>query len=142
MSTENKLLATRWFDEVWNQGRTESIARMMSPECNAHGLGAGGSTVQGPEAFAAFQQAFLKAFPNLKITVEDVIAEDDKVAIRWRAAGTLKGEGFGVEPNGRSMEITGMSMVRIRESRIVDAWNNFDVLGIHQQLGTLPQLVK
>jgi predicted ester cyclase len=64
----------------------------------------------------------------------------NKVAIRWRATGTQRGDGLGVKPTGRSMAITGMSIVRVRDGLIVEGWNNFDVLGMHRQVGTLSQL--
>jgi steroid delta-isomerase-like uncharacterized protein len=140
MSSANKLLVRRWFEEVWNQGRTESIAKMFAADGVAHGLAPDGGALKGPEAFAGFQQAFLKAFPDLKLTVEDLIEEGDKVAVRWSTAGTLQGDGLGVIPTGRSMKVTGMTIVRLRDGMLVEGWNNFDVLGMHQQVGTLAQL--
>ena len=113
---------------------------MMATDAVAHGLNAEGQAVHGPKEFETFQRAFLNAFPDLKVTVDDVIAEADKVALRWRVTGTLQGEGLGIQPTGRSMTITGMSIVRIRNNQIVEGWNNFDMLGMHQQLGTLSQL--
>jgi len=141
MSTANKSLATRWFEEVWNQRKPKAIEEMLSPDAVVHGLGPDESAMRGPEGFAAFHRAFLDAFFDLKISVEDVIAENDKVAIRWRATGTLKGDGLGLKPTDRPMSVTGMSIVRVRDGMIVEGWNNFDVLGMHQQLGTLTQLI-
>ena len=140
MSAENKILVRRWFEEVWNQQKKESIAKMFAADGQAHGLASDGGPLRGPQAFETFHHAFLSAFPDLKVEVEDVIAEGDKVAIRWRASGTLRGDGLGVKPTGRSMAITGISMVRVRDGLIVDGWNNFDVLGMHRQVGTLSQL--
>lgn len=140
MTTENKALAQRWFEEVWNRQQCESISKMFAADGLAHGLGADGGPLRGPQAFEGFHEAFLNAFPDLRVLLEDVIAEDDKVAIRWTLTGTLKGEGLGVRATGRPMKITGMSILRARNGVIVEAWNNFDVLGMHQQLGTLAQL--
>ena len=140
MSEENKALARRWFEEVWNQRRHESIAKMFAADGLAHGLASDGGPMRGPEGFAAFHKAFVSAFPDLQLSVEDMISEGDKVAIRFRASGTLKGDGLGVKPTGRSMTVTGISIVRVRNGYIIEAWNNFDVLGMHQQTGTLAQL--
>src|SRR5437016_5725776 len=130
MTAENKQLARRWFEEVWNQQKRESIAKMFSADGLAHGLAAEGGPLRGPQAFEAFHQAFLNAFPDLRVAIEDLIAEDDKVAIRWNVTGTLRGTGLGVTPTGQSMKVTGMSILRVSKGAIVEAWNNFDVLGM------------
>lgn len=142
MSTENKRIATLWFEEVWNQQRTESIEKMLAKDALAHGLGDPDTPIRGTEGFAVFHKAFLNAFPDLNVTVEDIVAEDEKVALRWRITGTLKGDGLGVRPNNRTMAVGGMSIVYIRDAKIIEAWNTFDVLGMHQQLGTLSQITR
>ena|SRR5437660_11936374 len=140
MSADNKQLSRRWFEEVWNQRRGESIVKMMTADAVAHGLSADGAPMHGPEAFVRFHQTFTDAFPDLKVYIEDLIAEDDKVVTRWRATGTLKGHGLGVRPTGRAMEITGITIVRVVNGQFVEGWNNFDVLAMHHQLGTLAEL--
>jgi steroid delta-isomerase-like uncharacterized protein len=99
MSSENKLLAKRWFEKVWNRRQTESIKEMLAEDAVAHGLSEADSPLRGTEGFAGFHKAFLNAFPDLKVTTEDFIAEDHKVAIRWRVSGTLQGDGLGIQPN-------------------------------------------
>jgi len=140
VSAENKNLMLRWFEEVWNQRKKQSIWEMFSPNGIAHGLGGDATAIRGPEGFAAFHESFVGGFPNLKVSIEDVIAEGDRVAVRWRASGTLSGTGLGLAPTNRQMSVTGMSFVRIKDGLIVEAWNNFDVLGMHQQVGTLAQI--
>jgi predicted ester cyclase len=76
-------------------------------------------------------------FADLRIFIEDLIEEDNRVAVRWRATGTLTGNGLGVPPTGKPMTITGISILRIENGQFVEGWNNFDVLGMHRQLGTL-----
>src|SRR5262249_18321993 len=76
-------------------------------------------------------------FADLHIRIDDLIEEGDRVAVRWHCTGTLTGSGLGVAPTGKPMQITGMSILRVHDEQIVEAWNNFDVLGMHQQLGTL-----
>jgi predicted ester cyclase len=76
--------------------------------------------------------------PDLHITIEDLVEEGDRVAVRWRATGTLTGDGFGVPPTGKRMDMGGgMTIARVHNGRIAEAWNNFDFFGMHYQLGTL-----
>jgi steroid delta-isomerase-like uncharacterized protein len=132
-----KQLARRWFDEVWNQREAAAISRLFATDGIAHGLGANGEDLIGPGGFLPFHDAFLGGFADLKITIDDLIEEGDRVAVRWHATGTLTGEGMGVPPTHKPMTITGMSVLRVQNGQIIEAWNNFDVLGMHQQLGTL-----
>jgi steroid delta-isomerase-like uncharacterized protein len=134
----NKQVVRRWFDEVWNQKKAESITRMFAADGIAHGLAA--ESLHGPDAFRRFHQAFVQAIPDLAITIEDLIEEGDRVAARWQATGMLTGEGLGVSPTGKRMIVTGLTIALIRDGQIVEGWNSFDVVGMHQQLGTLAQL--
>lgn len=133
----NKQLLRKWFDEVWNKRDASAIPRMFAANGIAHGLGADGKDMIGPAEYAPFHQAFLSGFADLKITLDDLLEEGDQVAARWHAKGTLTGHGLGFPPTGKNMTITGMTIVRVQNGQIVEAWNNFDVLGMHQQLGTL-----
>jgi steroid delta-isomerase-like uncharacterized protein len=137
MSEANKALMRRWFEEVWNKQRTDAIDEMMAPHAIAYGLAADGSNLRGPAGFKPFHQAFLDAFHDMRVTVEDVIAEGDRVAARWVAAGTHTGAGLGIAGTNRKMNITGMSIIRVENGRIVEGWNNFDVLGMYVQLGVV-----
>src|SRR2546425_2578738 len=99
----NKQLLRRWFEEVWNRRDATAIPRMFAKNGVAHGLGMNGEDLTGPESYLPFHQAFLSGFADLHITVEDLIEEDDRVAVRWRASGTLTGEGMGFAPTGKPM---------------------------------------
>jgi steroid delta-isomerase-like uncharacterized protein len=136
-SVSNKQIARRWFEEVWNNRDAKAISRMFAKEGVAHGLGADGEDLIGPDGFLPFHTAFLTSFADLQITIDDLIEAEDRVAVRWRARGTHTGGGLGLAPTGKPMSITGMSILRVQNGQIVEAWNNFDVLGMHQQLGTL-----
>ena len=138
----NKQLVRRWFDDVWNRRDVAAIARMFAKDGVAHGLGADGQDLIGPDGFRSFHQAFLSGFADLQIVIEDLVEEDDRVAARWRASGTLTGHGMGTPPTGKRMSVTGMSIIRAQNGQIVEAWNNFDVLGMHQQLGTLSAIAR
>ena len=142
MPPDNKTLARRWFDEVWNNRRTEAIHELSHPTAVTYGLGEGG----GPGTindFLPFYQRFLATFPDLKITVEDVIAEGDKTAIRIHATGTHTGDAMGIAPTHRPVRLTGIIITRWKDGKILEAWNEFDAWGMMQQLtGPAPMKIK
>jgi steroid delta-isomerase-like uncharacterized protein len=140
MPDDKKALAYRWFEEVWNQGRAEAIDEMFDEGAVAYGLeDESGGERRGPAGFKPFFHQFRAAFPDLKITVEDVIAEGDKVAIRCSVRGTHTGEGLQVAASGRPIAVTGISIIRVKDGKIVESWNNFDFLALFQQIGALNQ---
>ncbi|HWS56277.1 MAG TPA: ester cyclase [Pyrinomonadaceae bacterium] len=138
MSEENKAVFRRWFEEVWNRGRAEAIDEMFAADGVAHGLaGADGAELRGPADFRAFHGNFRTAFPDIEVTVEDVIAEGDKVAGRCSARATHRADSLGFAATDRGVEFEGMCIARIRDGQIVEAWNTFDFLTMYRQLGLL-----
>ena len=134
MSAENKALARRWFEEVWNNGRVSAIDEMLAPRGVVHGLG---PDTRGPEGFKPFHAAYRNAFPDVRITVDEVIAEGDLVAVRWSATGTYRGASLGATASGRAVRFGGMGFIRVQGGSVIEAWNTFDQLGMFQQLGVL-----
>jgi steroid delta-isomerase-like uncharacterized protein len=134
MSAENKALVVRWFDEVWNRGRRDAIDEMFAPDGVAHGLG---ENVRGPEEFKVFHARFRGAFPELRVEIDDLIAEGDKVAYRFTASGTHRGDTLGFAATNRSMRFSGMGVARIRDGNIVEGWNVLDQLSMLSQLGVV-----
>lgn len=133
-----KAIVRRWFEEVWNKGREEAIDEMFAEDGIAYGLAdETGEPLRGASGFKPFFRNFRDAFPDIEVIVEDAIAEGDKVAARCRVRATHAGEGLGFAATQRPMEITGMTFARVRDGKIVEAWNNFDFMGMFQQLGTL-----
>jgi steroid delta-isomerase-like uncharacterized protein len=125
----------RWFEEVWNKGRESAIDEMMSPDAKGNGLvDAEGKPVTGIETFKAFHRAFTSAFSNIRITVEDVLTEGDKIAARCVFTGTHTGEGIGKPASGRDVTMTGMTWIRLKDGKIVESWNNFDFAALHKQV--------
>jgi len=136
--SDNEALIKRWFEEVWNRGSAEAIDEMFAEDGIAHGLsGADGQPMRGPADFKVFYQAFRNAFPDIMVTVEQTVSEGDWLAARCTARGKHTGDGLGFAATNAPIEITGMAMVRIQGGKIVEAWNNFDFMTMHQQLGTL-----
>jgi steroid delta-isomerase-like uncharacterized protein len=137
MSNENDAFIRRWFEEVWNKGRREAIDEMFDQEGIAYGLGEAGVEVRGPEGYKPFFEKLRGAFPDFEVTVEDTISEGDKVAARWTARITHRGDQLGIAPTGKEVTITGMSIVRLSDRKIVEAWNNWDIFELMQQLGAM-----
>lgn len=128
----------RWFEEVWNKKREGAVDEMMARDGVAHGLtDPDGNEIVGPESFKKLQRAFLSAYPDLKIVVEDTVAEGDKIAARCRVTGSHAGHGIGVAPTNHPVEFTGMLMVRVKDGKIAEAWNEFNFMEMYSQVGAL-----
>jgi steroid delta-isomerase-like uncharacterized protein len=132
----NKALVRRWFEET-DKGSDAVVDELCAPNYVDHspplpGMGPGSSGVRQANA------ALRAAFPDTIHIIEDQIAEDDKVVTRLRGRGTFAGEILGIPANGKVVEITGISIHRIADGRLVEHWANADLLGFMQQLGALP----
>jgi steroid delta-isomerase-like uncharacterized protein len=133
---ENKALLKRWFEEVWNRGRAEAIDEMLAADGIAHGLSDDAAKpLKGPAGFKPFHKMFRGAFPDIKVIIEDMIAEGDKVAARCSVRGKHTGDHLGVAASNATVEFTGMTIVRIKNGKFVEGWNNFDFLKMNQQIG-------
>jgi steroid delta-isomerase-like uncharacterized protein len=137
MGDDKRAFVRRWFEEIWNQGRYELVDELLHPNALAHGLREGGQPVRGPEELKMFQRAFRAGFPDIHIDIDDLVVEDEKVAARFTARATHRGDFFGVAATGREINVSGMCLVVIRDGRMVEAWNQYDLLGILRQIGAL-----
>jgi predicted ester cyclase len=137
---ENEELATMYWEEVWwgDQGK---IAEIVSPD-EVHHWGIGGDTT-GFEEFSERWNLFFTAFPDLKFTVDLVVAQDDLASTHWTATGTHRGEWLGIAPTDREVTWTGINIFRFECGQIVEAWGVADHLGLLSQLGAveLPAVV-
>jgi steroid delta-isomerase-like uncharacterized protein len=138
MSEANKTLVRRWFEEVWNQGREETIDELFAANGIGYGLGDTDVTLRGPADFKPFVRNLRGALPDIHMTIEDIIAEGDKVTVRITVEGTHKGGQLGVAPTGRKVRIEGLVVLRIANGQIVEGWNSWDQLGLLRQIGALP----
>jgi predicted ester cyclase len=127
MSAEkNKALVRREQEELWNHtGNLDTAEELFAPE----------------QAEAAKQEAadFRRGFPDVVSTIEDLIAEGDKVVARWTSHATHRGEYMGIPPTGREVEFAGISLYRIERNRITESWTVEDELGLMRQIGTVPE---
>jgi len=125
----------RWYEEVWNKGRESAIDEMAEPDVIGHGLtDPNGQEVVGAEAFKAMFRAFRGALSELHVEVEELIMQGDISVARCVVTGMHTGDGLRKEPRGRPVRFTGMSMIRERDGKIVEAWNNFDFATMLQQM--------
>jgi steroid delta-isomerase-like uncharacterized protein len=138
MSQQNKDFVRRWFEEIWNKGRASAVDEMLAADGVIHGLE---GAMRGPAAFKAFQAAYRDAFPDVTIRINDMVAEGDVVAVRWSGTATHNGNGLGFAATQKRVQFTGMGFARVVDGKLIEAWNNFDQLGMLQQLGVvnLPQ---
>jgi steroid delta-isomerase-like uncharacterized protein len=135
---ENRALAERYFAEVWTAGGEAAIPDLLADD-ELHHWGIGSDTV-GRAAFAERLGAFLTAFPDFAIQVDQTVAADDLVASRWTATATQLGEWLGIPPTGNAVEYTGINIFRIACSQIAEGWGAADHLGLLRQIGGLPGL--
>lgn len=130
----NRQLARRWFEEVWNQGRIAAIAEMYHPSGTATGFPEPDSVIRGPEEFARLCQQFRDTFPDIHITVDDVIAEGDRVAVLWTATMTHTGDGLGFPASSKQVSLPGASFITCRGGMIIDGQNLMDFTRVRLQL--------
>jgi predicted ester cyclase len=130
-------LIRKWFDEVWNAGRAESIDELFPAHAVMWGTGRPDVPSQGPGEFKQFYRAMRAACPDIHVTLEKVVQEGDTAFARWTATLTHTGDGLGIAPTGRTIKICGMSALRVRDGEIVEGWNNWDQIGLARQLGIL-----
>ena len=140
-----KFLTRRRFEEVGNKGRESAIDELLRPDAIAHGLADIGGPLPAPETFRRFYRQFRSGIPDVRITVDQVIGEGDTTAIRFTAHGTHSGDGLGVTATGRKVRVTGICMMRWKDGRIAEGWNEFDAAGLMRQItgpGAAPQPIK
>jgi steroid delta-isomerase-like uncharacterized protein len=132
---ENKSLIHRWVD-VWNTQRLDDIDRFVTPGYVRHDPTV--PEVHGPEGEKQLAGMYLAAFPDLRFTVEDLVAEGDKVVARYTVRGTHRGELMGIPPTGNQIAVEAMEIYRLEDGRIAEQWVVMDGLGMMQQLGVIP----
>jgi steroid delta-isomerase-like uncharacterized protein len=136
MSAANKELSRR-FTELFGTDEEGLAEQVLSPDVVFHGT-SGDGEMRGIDELKAFVAGFRRAFPDARSSVEDQVAEDDRVVTRWRARGTHRGELGGMAPTGREFAMDGITIERIVGGKIVEVWVARDELGLLRQLGVLP----
>ena len=141
MSEPNKATSRRVVDEIFTGGKFEAIDECFDPGYVGYDV-ASPEPVRGPQGVKEQAQGYRTAFPDVQMTIEDQVAEGDRVVTRWTARGTHQGELFGIDPTGKQVTITGVTIDRFSGGKIVESWDTWDTFGLMQQLGVVPQMAQ
>src|SRR5437764_8382799 len=135
---DNRAWIRRYFlDEVWNKGNVALVPKLFAPDCPVHDPTIAG--ISGPDGVIRFVTTCRMAFPDLQLTIEDQVAEGNKVATRFTLRGTHTGRFLDIAPTGKQVTVTGMNIARVVDGKIVESWPLRDDLGLLHQLGAIPQ---
>jgi steroid delta-isomerase-like uncharacterized protein len=140
MSEENKMLIRRWIEEGLNKRNMTLVGELLDPGYVYHGVVEG--DIIGVEAMKQFLTWLYAAFPDDQHMIQEQVAEGDKVVTRWSFTGTHQGELMGLAPTGKQVKTSGMVIDRIVEGKIVEEREEWDALGMMQQLGAVPPIAK
>jgi steroid delta-isomerase-like uncharacterized protein len=140
MSEENKSIARRVLEEVFSgQGDLEVADELFAPNFVGHDP-ASPEDIRGPDGVKQFAGMYRNAFPDVQMSVEDQVAEGDMVVTRWIASGTHQGDFMGIAPTRNRVTVAGTSIERVVDGKIEETWDNYDALGMMQQIGAIPSL--
>lgn len=138
MSEDNKAIARKVIEEVFAKGDVDLLDQCYSPDYVGHDP-ADPEDTRGIEGMRERVAQYRGAFSDMTVTTEDCFAEGDRVATRWTFRGTHDGELTGIPPTGKHVEIEGLTIDRFEGGKIVETWDNWDALGMMQQLGAIPE---
>jgi steroid delta-isomerase-like uncharacterized protein len=133
MSAENKAIVRRCFKEIWSKGNLDLIDQLVATNFADHDP-ASPVQVLGRDGLRQHVNMYRTAFPDLTFTVDDILAEDNKVTARWTARGTHKGTLLGIAPTGQQVTTEGITIIRVANGKIAESWVTWDALGMMQQL--------
>ena len=136
MTEDNKRLARRVVEELFSNGRLELVDELFADDWVGHDV-AMPEPSRGRDGVRLVTQGYRGAFPDLKLTVDDQIAEGDRVCSRWTARGTHEGEFFGIAPTGRKIQFETVDVMRVRDGKITEHWGVANLFSLMQQLGAL-----
>lgn len=135
---DNKAQARRLFEEGFSQGKVDVVDEVLGPNFVCYDPNSESGEVRGADTIKGEIEYFRNAVPDLTYTIEDQIAEDDKVVTRYTVSGTHQGEFFGVPATGKRIRMTGTSIDRFEDGKMVEEWPEYDLLGVMRQLGAVP----
>ena len=141
MSEQNKTNVRRLFEEVWNKGHVAVADELFAPTYTHHDSSTP-DVGRGPESEKKRATLYRNAFPDVRFTIEDIIAGGETVVARWSCHGTHKGDLNGIAATGKQFNITGVSIARFTNGKMIEGFVNWDALGLMQQIGVVPELAK
>ena len=132
---ENKAVARRFREDLWNTGDLDLVGRLFDRDCVVHArVPFTTDFTRGPDAVGQLVLFYRMAFSGVRMTIEEIVAEGDLVVTRWSGRGLHTGDLLGLPPTGRETFTTGMDMLRIRDGKIAEGWVSWDVLALIEQL--------
>lgn len=137
MTTDNITLVSRIWHEVWNRGELDACDEILAGDYTGVIPGQP-EPIRGPEAFKQMVAAYRAGFPDVHLTVDDVFADGDRVAVRWTSRGTHLGSLMGIPPTGRHIEVMGISLFQVVDGKVAAEWEGFDTMGMMRQLDLIP----
>lgn len=141
MPIDNKSIVRRMYEEVWNKRNLEAAKELISPSHAMQLIDLPDSGI-GPEAYARNVVQFVRAFPDLKFKVLDMVAEGEKVVAFWNISGTHKGEFRGIAPTGKKVSVDGITISQLADGKIMDSYVSLDLWSMMQQLGAIPTMAR
>ena len=136
---QNNAIATRFFESVWTKGDFSVLDELIAPDATDHSMiGGKAKTEKGSGSFRQIVSMFRHAMPDIKLHIDDAIFTGDKVVHRWTLNGTDTGGVMGMPPSNKKLTFTGITIVRMRDGKILERWAEVDQLGLLQQLGVVP----
>jgi predicted ester cyclase len=130
---ENKKSLKRLYEGVWNGENPDVADDIVDDGYFIHDRELA-EKMEGPELYKALASGTREIFPDMKFSIEDILATDDKVALRWTMTGTHEGPMFGEEPTGKEVELTAIEINRFENGRLVETWTQSDMLGLKEQI--------
>lgn len=134
MSEANKALIRRFYDQVWNKAEYWAADDLVAPEYVRHAP----QPITGRDGIREIVSQVRAAFPDLFISIEDLLADGDRVAVRWHGYGTHSGEFRGVAPTHNPVQVNGITISRFHNAQIAEEWAQWDTLGLMRQLEARP----
>jgi steroid delta-isomerase-like uncharacterized protein len=138
MSEQNKSVVRRLFDELWNKGNLQVADELIAPTYQHHDASTP-DLGKGPESEKKRVNLYRTAFHDFRLNIEDLLADGETVVARWSCRGAHMGELNGIAPTGKQFAITGVTIARFSNGKIVEGFVNWDALGLMRQLGVVPE---
>jgi steroid delta-isomerase-like uncharacterized protein len=138
MSEQNKATAKRFFD-AWSSGDLDAYDEIMAPSYEDHDTQNPNAGTLGPEGSKQTAEMYRAAFSDTQFEIGAQFADGDYVVTRWTATGTNDGELIGMPATGKHVTVTGITIDRFEDGKVVEGWTNWDTLGMMQQLGVVPE---
>ena len=132
---ENKTIVRRYLETAWNKKDSTIVDELVAPDFVQHAA----NVPPGREGVKKFFQMVYSGIPDARFTLDNIMAEGEQVATRFRVSDTQSGPLLGIPPTGKSLTITGMALLILREGKITENWNELDMLGALRQLGVIPK---